>query len=211
MAIALGSKIDITLNYAISNVQMRTVFSYLVFELVATPGAVQYAEAWWNHVKGTTRALFGSGIGDIFSSVTVRELNNAAGELGEWDIPTAERAGTRSAPTQNNLMPYFVTAGARLTVGTRLTRPGQKRMSGLYEEDNASGYLQPAYKALLASWLNVITNPLTLGAPAAGVVLSPQVFRRDVTGAVIAEQPVVGYVINNNLTSQNTRKYGKGI
>lgn len=211
MAIGTGSHIDVTLKAAIGNSAMLTVFSYNVLELVGTPTAVNYGEAWWNHVKTTTRALQLSAFGDIFSSVVVRELNNPSGELGEFDIPTGERAGTRSAPAQSNGMPLFVAAGARLTVATRLTRPGQKRMYGLAEEDNVTGAMQSAYKALFTSWLNVITSPMTLGAPAAGVVLAPAVFKRDPSGTVVAAQVVTGYVINNNLTSQTTRKFGRGI
>lgn len=211
MAIGLGSLIDVQLRYNFQGQQMLNVFSYAVVTLTGIPSAVHYGEAWWNHVKTTTRAMQQSASGDTFYSVVVRELNNPTGEFGEFDIPAGERAGTRSAPTQGAAMPPFTAAGARLTVSTRLTRPGQKRVPFLAEEDNASGVLQTAFKSLFQSWLNVITAPMTLGAPAAGVVLGPIITKRDVTGTVVASQDVTGYVVNPYITTQNSRKFGRGI
>lgn len=211
MAITVGSYIDIQLRYLWQGQQMMNVFSYGVFELAGIPTAVNYGEAWWNAVKTTTRAMQQSGSGDTFFSVVVRELNNPNGEYGEFDIPSGERAGTRSAPTQSNAMPTFTAAGARLTVGTRLTRPGQKRVPFLAEEDNNGGALQTSFKTLFQAWLNVITSPFVLGAPALGVTLNPIVTKRDASGTVVAAQPITGYVVNPYITSQNSRKPGRGI
>lgn len=211
MAITVGSLIDIQLRYIYLSQQMMNTFSYAVFELAGVPTAANYGEAWWNAVKTTTRALQQSGSGDTFISVVVRELNNPTGEYGEFDIPAGERAGTRSAPTQSQQLPAFTAAGARLTVSSRLTRPGQKRVPFLAEEDNVGGVLQTAYKALFQSWLNVITSPFVLGAPALGVILNPVVTRRDAQGTVLASQDITGYVVNSYVTSQNSRKPGRGI
>lgn len=211
MAIGLGSQIDVTLKYFWGSSTQMSVFSYAVAELTSIPTAVNYGEAWWNHMKTTTRALVGSAVGDVFSSVVVRELNNPSGELAEFDIPSGERAGTRSTPTQNQYLPSFTSVGIRLTVNTRATRPGQKRWSTLYEEDNTNGQVTAAYKALIVAWANVFTAPITLGAPAAATVLTPIVCRRDAQGTVLASQAITGYVVNSWLTTQNTRKLGRGI
>lgn len=211
MGITLGSLIDVQLRYVTFGQQCMNVFSYAVTTLTTTPTAVNYGEAWWNHVKTTTRAMQQSSAGDTFYSVVVRELNNPSGEFGEWDIPAGERAGTRSAPTQSQSLPLMNAAGARLTVGTRLTRPGQKRVPFLAEEDNATGALQTGFKTLFQAWLNVITVPMTLGAPALAAVISPIITKRDAQGTVIASQDVVGYVVNPNITTQNSRKPGRGI
>lgn len=210
MAINAGSLIDIQLRYSLLNQQMMNVFSFHVFELVSTVDAIDYGEGWWNHVKTTTRALYSSGFGDVFRSVFVRELNNPTGEYAEFTVPVGERAGTRTPPTASNYMPPFTAAGVRFTVGSRTTRPGQKRLSCLVEEDNISGSLQSAMTALLNSWAGVATANHTLGAPAAGAVLVPIVTRRDAQGTVTAWQPVQGYVVNNLITSQNSRKVGRG-
>ena len=55
-------------------------------------------------------------------------------------------------------------------------------------------------------------TPIILGAPVATGVLEPVVTRLSPDGTtVLASQPVAGYVINPNQTTQNSRKVGRGV
>jgi len=209
MTIGVGSLVEISVNMVAMGQQNLNAYQYLANSVPPLITAVHIGEAWWNHVKATMRAIWPSGFGTPFVSVRVRELNNLTGEFAEYDIPVAERAGTRANPTGEK-MPPFNALGVRLVVGTRATRPGQKRYSILYEGDQADGVLGAAPVAAVVALMNVMTVDLALGAPAATAALRPIVTRKDSAGFVTASQTITGYLINPNVTSQNTRKIGRG-
>lgn len=211
MAITTLSKIRVSCVYNLANMVGMNTFDYNVLEIIGTPTADHYAQAWWNHVKTNFRALVGSSFGAVLMSVKVRELGNSVGEYGEYAIPTAEQTGTRTPPTDQTPAPVFNAAGVRLTVGTRLTRPGQKRFPFLYRDDLNSQVLATAYSTPLATLMGTLTSNMTLGAPAAGVVLVPHVVSLNPDGSIRAAQLVTGYLINQNATSQVSRKLGRGI
>jgi hypothetical protein len=211
MALEAGDLIEVQLQQQVFSGIWYNTFQYRLEGSVPVAGAVAIAEGWWNHVKTTQRALVTAPFGSPFKSVKVRELNNPAGEFAEWDIPVGEQAGTRSAPVDADLMPPMVAAGARLTVATRLTRSGQKRMGYLTQTDSSAQTLTAGYITLFSAWLNVVTSIMTLGAPAPLCALHPIVTRKDAQGTVLAHQDVVGYVINPYTTTQNSRKIGRGI
>lgn len=210
MAIIPNSLIEVVLVQSQYNQQVLNVFQYLVADDPALPSAVQIAEAWWNDIKTTYRALIAVGFGDAAFSVKLRELNNLAGDYGEYDIPLAERVGTRANPAQAEGLPSFNAAATRWVVGTRATRPGQKRTAFLMEGDNSSGGLQASYKTPLSAFMTHMTSFLTLGAPAALTRLQPIICRKDASGFVVAHQDVTGFIIANQISSQNTRKIGRG-
>lgn len=211
MAIGVGSLIEIVLRQYNTAGRVYNTYQYAVSGTWPTITTAHLAEAWWNHVKTTQRALIGASFGAVIQSVTLRELNNPEGDYAEWDIPTAEQTGTRSTPTQNEWAPPFVAAGVRLTVGSRMTRPGQKRYGFLYENDLVSANLSGAYITLLRAHMDVMTTTMGLGAPAATIALQPVVCKKDAAGVVLASQFVIGYVINPYVTTQNTRKMGRGV
>jgi hypothetical protein len=211
MAIEAGMLIEISLVVSFDSVQVYNVWAYEVGTTIAELPADEVAAGWWNTVKGVYRATVRSSSGFFFKSVVVREMNNTTGALAEWTIPTSEQLGTREGVSTSEFMPQFNAAGARLTVGSRLTRPGQKRISGLLEVDNVSGRLEAGYITIMNALFDAMTTDITLSTPAVGMVLWPSVFSKDVTGAVVAHQPVIGYVVNPNVTSQVSRKLGRGI
>lgn len=211
MALSAGSLVEITLVQQRSSDTFLNVFQY---EIDAAPGvvnAIDLATGWWNHVKIAWRAIVASNFGTYFRSVRVLELNNSAGAFGDWNIPTGESAGTRAPTAAPQALPPFNAAGIRLLVGSRLTRPGQKRIYGLTEADSDEGLLTAAYQVLLNSLGTVISAPMVLAAPVAGVTLQPIVASKDAAGTVINSQAITGFLINQYVTSQNTRKTGRGI
>jgi hypothetical protein len=210
MTITVGSQIEITLNMDLLGNQALNVYQYDVDTLPGGVAAVDIANAWWQHVKAAYRALATATFNTPFQSVRILELNNPVGDFAEYSIPTGERAGTRPTPTDGVALAPFDAVGVRLVVGSRATRPGQKRLPFLTEEDQGAGILQPALTALVVTLMNLLTTSITLGAPAALAVLAPIVTRKDASGTVTASQPITGYLINPNVTTQNTRKYGRG-
>lgn len=211
MAIGGGSLIEVGLHMAfLSNAAVYNVWQYEVEGTFGPSSASQFGEAWWNHVKDEYRAIC-SANASPFRTVLVRELNEPAGAYGEYAIPTAEWSGTRPAPA-GDWLPSYVGVGVRLTVDTRVTRPGQKRFSFLTESDSDGTYVQTDYATRLATLMGVMSGQMVLGDPAVGATLNPIVVRKDpATGVVTAHQNISGYIINNALTSQVSRRVGRGI
>lgn len=211
MAVDVGAKIEVTLKTRMDSSMFMTVYGYEVGGTFTALPAAEVAAAWWNAVKGNYRAMVRASAGFYYSSVVVRDAEDLEGDLAEWAIPSGEQQGTRSGVSEDEFLPPFNAAAVRLSVGTRVTRPGQKRIPGLLEVDNGAGLLQPAYNALLVTLFNQLTDNITLPSPALGMELIPLIFGKDVTGAVVRSQPVVGYVISPNISSQVSRKIGRGV
>jgi len=186
------------------------VFQYLIANPVGDTEPVALAAAWWNDVKASYRAMVVSTASSAFMSVVVRDLSVPTGAYAEWPIPGGEHAGNRTTSELGDNMPPFTAFAVRLTVGSRVTRPGQKRFPFLNEVDNGAGLLVGDMGTLAASWAAIIAHEMTLGVPALLTVLTPVICRKDAAGLVTAHQPVTGYIVNPYITSQNTRKIGRG-
>ena len=210
MTIATGSLIEVVLNQSFFNQTILNVYQYEVLPPVGEVGAVEIGNAWWANMKAAMRAFAVAGAA-TFMSVKVRELDNPVGAYGEYAIPSAEQPGTRVAPAQAEFLPIFNAASLRLVVGSRATRPGHKRIAYLTESDNVAGTLQSAFAVLMAAWGVLVSNPITLGAPAALTVLNPIICKKNATGSVISHQPVTGFIVAAQITTQNTRKIGRGV
>lgn len=210
MAIAPNSTIEISLVGQLAGGKFYNVFQYYLAAMPSPVSPVNIAEAWWNHVKPTYRALYASGAGNIFQEVKILELGVTGGDYATFPIPTAEKVGTRSTPSPNTFAASFMATGVRLTVGTRVTRPGQKRLPIVYEADSEGDNLEAAWISLVNSWAAVVSANMTLGAPAATAILHPQVVRKNIDGSIAAQQNITGYLTNPRPTSQVSRKYGRG-
>lgn len=211
MAITEGTLLELSMVSTVGSNKLMNVWGYEVTGTFSGIAAVNVAEAWWNAVKTNYRALVYATAGWVYTSVLIRELNNPAGELAEFTVPTGEQQGTRTAPAAPDFLPIFNAVGMRLTVSTRATRPGQKRIWGLTESDNDSNLVSSTFLALVNTLGNQMDGPITLLSPALGMDLQPVVFRKDVAGAVTAHQNVTGHVTNSIITSQVSRRLGRGI
>jgi hypothetical protein len=211
MTIAGGSLLEITAIMQLDSSVLMNVWQYEVGTIVVVPTAAQIGEAWWNHVKGTYRALAETALAPSFTSVKVLELNAPTGAYGEFAVPPAEQAGTRGSTAQPQNLPAFTAVGVRLTVSSRTTRPGQKRIPFATESDVAGRVVESAFVSLVEAHMDVMVTPITLGAPAAAVELFPVVVRKDGTGAVTAHQLIEGYLVDPWVTTQVSRRYGRGV
>lgn len=211
MAIGAGSLIEITVGGQIQAEHWQNNWTHQVDGELGSPTAANIGEAWWNSVKTAYRALVSSAHTTAFQFVRVREMDSLTGEYGEFAVPTAEQPGT--GPTSSTTyLPAFNAAGIRLTVGTRVTRPGQKRIGGQRGEDISSNAWVPAYMTKLVAFGDAFMTMSTLGAPAVGTDLQLVVVRIDPnTHLPVAHQDVTGFLVNPYVTSQVSRKRGVGI
>lgn len=210
MAFGVGSLVEIAVEGTVFAQQQMNVWTYRVQAYPGPASGAEIAEAFWQHVKAATRGVAVTLHTTLYQTVRVRELDDPLGLFGSYAVPTAEQSGTRS-PAGSEDTPTFVALGARLHVGARTTRPGSKRFAGLCEADIIGQVASPTARAAVQALLDVACVPVTLGAPAALVGLSPVVVRRDpVTGLPVAWQYIESATANNYVTTQNTRKVGRG-
>lgn len=207
----VDAHISMTLRYVYLGQQCENVFMYFTEGAVFLGvNIVQVAEAWWNDVKTVIRAAAPNQAGIVaFNSVVGRNLVDG-GELGEFAIPSGERLGTRGASGDGNYLPSFVAGAIRLTVGNTSTRPGQKRFPFLEDLDNSNNVLGAGYFGVLEAIGAHIDGPLTLGSPVVAGVLQPVVGGTVVDGFPTVYQDVIGHVTNPNVSSQVSRKLGRG-
>lgn len=210
MAIGAGTLLEISVGGQLSGQQWLNVWTYRVDGEPGSPTPAHIGEAFWNAAKTTYRPLIASAHGAPFQTVKVRELDVAEGEYGEFAIPTGERAGTGTTGS-GGVLTQLTAAGVRLTVATRVTRPGQKRISGQDEGDANGNSWETAYQTKLNAWATAMIAIGVLGSPAVGTTLECVIVRKDrATGLPVAHQPVVGFLVNPFITSQVTRKVGRG-
>lgn len=210
MAIAEGALIEISNVGNVSGQQVRNVWQYEVTSGLPSVTAVDIATAWWNHVKATFRALIPTTFTTAFETVEMRELNAPTGLLGAYGIPPTEQAGTRSPGAESTSMPFFNAVSIRLNVGTRATRPGQKRICCLVETDNNAGILLNSARTPAEALGALMVQSMTFGAPAALMVVRPIVTRKDSLGNVTAFQGIQDATVATYISSQNSRKIGRG-
>jgi hypothetical protein len=175
-----------------------------------TADMIQVLEAYWNDLQPTLAPLMPSAstIG-TFNSLLGEEIGGGA-QFAEYPIPPLEQVGTRAALNSANISASFLALGIRLTVGTRVTRPGQKRFPWLGETDIALNAIDPTIITLYQPLAEHFSGPRVLGAPVALGALQPVVGGTEVSGVPTVWQDVTGYVINPNATSQVSRKVGRG-
>lgn len=211
MAIGIGVPLRITIRGVIQAQAFNLVCWYNTDGAAfLTATATGVGEAFWNDIKTVWRAAMESSPLLVTNSILVSEPG-PTGAFGEYPIPVGERQGTRTVGT-SDLLPSFNAAGIRLAVATRTTRPGQKRVPGALEVDQTNGAWVSGYMTLMNNLAPKFSSPITLGAPVATGVLIPIVTRVNPdTGDVDASQDVVGFVTNPYVTSQVSRKIGRGI
>lgn len=175
----------------------------------STP-VVALCEAYWTHIRSDLRATLPAYPDVAINSIYAEEMTSGGG-YAEYAIPLSESTGTRPTETLGGLLPPFIAASVRLAVSSRVTRPGQKRFVGLCEVDNAGGVMAPGIRGQYNLLAQYFVQTLTLPAPMAFTTLTPMIVRLNPeTGAVVASQPVVSAYVNPNISTQNSRKYGRG-
>jgi hypothetical protein len=172
----------------------------------STADPVQVGEAYWNDVKGPYRACVFDDPYFTFDSVFVAEPG-PSGAYAEYSVPVGERFGDRTVGEGNAPLASFNAIGVRLTVGYRVTRPGQKRFCFLTEADVSENDIEAPMLALVEAVALKFSTAITLGAPVALGGMHPEIVRLDPdTDLVAVKQDVTGHLINPLVTSQVSRK-----
>lgn len=208
MSLPDGGLVRITMNQTHQGQQVRNVFWYRAEDAVGGDAVLGIAQTFWETVRTPWRAFLPSTILLTFDSVDVRYMDGDE-DYATYVIPEAERQGTRGAGTAQ-LMPVFVAANITLNPANRKVRPASKRIGGLIETDNNANFLEAATRTLLGSVGTAFTATLASGGfidfltPV--VVGMPTATRPD---RVLI--PIVAAQVGRLVTTQNSRKVGRGV
>lgn len=139
--------------------------------------------------------------------LTIRNLTNP---LEIWlGISDNLSAGAVSG----DCLPPYASWGIILRRSTTATRNGYKRFWGVPESLQLNGEPAGSAIAYLPGFADSIgaTMPLTaIGSPPIDIQLSPVIVRKDITGGLIASQPVYDGQFRS-IGTQNSRKFGRGM
>jgi hypothetical protein len=204
--------IKITLRYVYLGQECENIQWYFgggaVFVTATMP---EILAAYWAHVQAAWHAI-------MYDDLAINSMNSILGEAvggdldyAEYPIPEADRVGTKTVAEYGQPLPGTLAGAVRLTVGTRQTRPGQKRAPFIGEADINGNDLHPSYTDLLSDWGLTFSEQITLGAPAATAVLIPVITTFSGDPPALADwQDVTGQIVNLYASSQVSRKRGHG-
>jgi hypothetical protein len=180
------------------------VFHYRILD----PGAVgttyaEVAEAFWDYISTQFRALIGTGFDNWFDRVDVLNVTDEIG-FGTYTISGAERAGTRA--TTGDWMGRWIAFPLRLNVGTRLTRPGQKRFGSVFEGDQSGGTIGATALGIIQTLGDRLDDNIGFGLLLDGE-MQPVVYGLSTgEGVPVRVNPIVSTTAVAEMTSQRTRK-----
>lgn len=204
MALNEGDVLQFTVYQNPGTNPVLNVFHYEVINVGGVvPSYEEVAQAFWDYVKTPWRAFVSNGFAEWFDRVVVDNVTNEV-DFGIYTIEGAERQGTRTS--SGDYMGLMVAAALRLNVGTRLTRPGQKRFAPLYEGDQSNGNIVSGMQTLLAGIGDKLDENIGFGT-----LLSSEM-RPVIYGLPNADRPspVVNPIVSTTpvalMTTQRTRR-----
>ena len=208
----IGEHIRITYRYTWQGQQCQnTQYWTPIGAAFLTADMIDVLEAYWNDLQPTLEPLMpsSSAVGSFLS--LLGEEIGTGNQFAEFAVPVLDQQGSRSGLTDADIPSSFTAFGFRQTVGTRATRPGQKRFPWMAENDIDGNELDSSFITLIEPLAEHFTTPRVLGAPVATGALYPVVGGTEVGGEPTVWQDITGFVINPDVTSQVSRKKGRGI
>lgn len=207
MGTLAGGLIRITMNQTHHGQAVRNVFWYKAVDAVGGDAALGIGQTFWENVRTAWRAFLPTIQLLTFDSVDVRYMDDDE-DYAQYVVPDTERQGTRNVGA-SQLLPVFCAANITLNPANRKVRPASKRIGGLAEIDNAANTIEPTTRTLLQTLGNTFTATLASGGfidflePV--VVGMPNANRpARILVPIVSASPV------RNVTTQNSRKIGRG-
>lgn len=207
MTLTVGQVVRITDEQVLSSQQVINVYFYEITGIA--PGdpleIEEVSQGWWDAVKATLRACQAPSLQHI--SVTAEALGGDK-DFHEYTIPPGERAGTSGFIGQQS--PTFESYSFTLVPATRQTRPGSKRIAGVNTDAVGDfGQVVPSQLAILEDFADVLGAPVNVGVLGTSEI-SPIIYRPSDGINPPVKNPVVGVRVVSRVTTQNTRKIGRG-
>lgn len=182
-----------------SGQQVLNVYYYKqVSEGTATNQVLALASAFESTLMGPIRDV--QSIVVIHDHYQIINTDNTA-EFG--NVSTGEDGNIGG-----DVLPPFVAYSFRWNRVDRAVRNGQKRIAGVPENFQNGGVATAAAEILLDVLATLMGNNIT--DPTTEAIFRPQIVHRSVPGVPIYTPYNVGSVEYTRISSQNTRKFGRG-
>lgn len=207
MTIPANAVHEIAIRGTFQGSKIQNVFHFTNSIVTPDVSATTACEAFWNDIKAAWRGWTPTSPQLIWTEV-VCTLRGAGGQYGSYAIPGAEQSGTRAFGS--DFLPSFNAANITFNPSLRLVRPGSKRIAGVLEGDQVSGVLTGGAVALLSTLAVALVNGFTdavTGASYTYIIWGQVNSNRPVE----VKMPINGYTVSVNVTSQVSRKLGRGI
>lgn len=204
--VAAGTVLQVNLRGTFMQQKIQNVFHFRLVAAADDGYMSAFANGFWQHIKVQWRAVTPLSAKLIYTDVTVEALGGS-NPFGQYTIPVAEQQGTRATATL--FMPPFNAANITFNVSNRNVRPGSKRIAGLVEEDQADGVLNDSLIGLYNTLAVKLIDDVTVADPAMSGIFV--IYGRENNNRPTpVSEPVVGYKTSPNVSSQNSRKFGRG-
>lgn len=205
MALSDGDVIEMTLQQTYLFQTVLNVFHFRVTEDVTpvTTTLTAFYALWQTNVLPTLKAIISDQL-----SYNGAKLKHILGGTDEADVGHAAIPGLVSGDP----MPPFVAWEFKYVRATTTTRHGFKRFAGISENHQTSGLINPAVVTAVNA-LAVKLGDIVWSGLAGDNVFTPVILSR-FDGGVPRVPPItndVNAVVYARITSQNTRKYGRGV
>lgn len=209
--VANGDILELTLesNYISPGNVGLNVFQYRVQMTETFPLSLygqEFMDEWYSYIlDDLLMNIVSSGIAYVGMSA-----KNLTEPLEIWEgVPTVAIIGSATG----DMLPPYAAYGFKLNRTTSLTRNGAKRFWGVTETMQTNGEPAglaivnlPLYAQLLGDAFSIVID-----APAeVTITMYPEIVRKDATGAMILNQDVLSARFTK-ITTQNTRKFGRGM
>lgn len=165
----------------------------------------ELADAWYTAVLNEIAGIINVAI--AFDTISIINLSEPL------EIYTGAPTLTRNGLTAGDCMPPFTAWAFKLNRSNASTRNGSKRFWGVTEADVINGVVTPgaalgiqAVSAFLGAGMTLEINTSLPN----DVQLYPVICRKDESGGLIASQRV-NSAIFRSVSTQNTRKFGRGM
>lgn len=221
MAISVDDILEFTLEGQFNGaVGTRNIFHYRVSNLdvgmsdtpfVALGGA---ARDFWAHIKDELNAM----LSEVMRSKQVRArilTGSSAGVQNLYLIPTGEQPGL----VGSNGMPPYVAHGYRYQGSGGAERNGYKRFAGVAESQNNAGVFDGSSTDANAL-ATALSDEIQVSGGVGGVIgqfdMKPVIVKKMAGGLDPSDIVVIDFwepvgVTYYGITTQNTRKFGRGI
>lgn len=205
--IPAGGLVRFSVNQTFQGQAVRNVFWYRAEDGVADDALLGIAQTFWEKVRTPWRAFAPNLSNLTFDAVEARAFDGDL-DYAVYVIPVAEQVGTRSVGG-SQFMPTFCAANITLNPANRQVRPGSKRIAGLVEVDNDANMLTTVSAGLLQTLANSFVGTIVSGGfidTLTAVIHSPPTPDRPTRLLV----PIVSASATRGITTQNSRKIGRG-
>ena len=196
----VGDIIRVTVKGLLLAQEIRNVYFYIVDEIESGVTILDFLEDLASQVIDLSLDL---SVADMAYSSIVGE--NLTDEIGFDEFPYVK---TGADPTGGTAMPSFNAVGFRMNVGTRITRPGAKRIAGTGEGRVTDNTYVPLGTAA-QNFADAIAEPALVVTPGLlTATLLPVIIGRTILGALDLSKvnPVTSGQFSTLMTSQNSRK-----